>query len=69
MHGGEHMHGGGMHGGGMCDMMGMMMGGMMGDASDPKTRARTMQMRGEIMKAVGEILIKHGQALEAAPAR
>jgi hypothetical protein len=26
-----------------------------------------LQMRGEIMKAVGEILIKHGQALEAAP--
>ena len=65
------MHGGGMGGmmgGGMCGMMGGM-GPMMGASSDPKVQGRMLQMRGEIMKAVGEVLIKHGQALEAAPAR
>ena len=71
MHGGGMMggmHGGGMHAGGMmggmCGMMGAMgMGPMMGGASDPKTLGRMLQMRGEIMKAVGDVLIKHGQAL------
>jgi hypothetical protein len=67
------MHGGGMHGGmmggGMCGMMGGMGGMMMGNPSDPKTLSRMLQMRGEIMKAVGDVLIKHGQALETAPAR
>ena len=59
---------GGMMGGGMCGMMAGM-APMMGPASDPRTQARMLQLRGEIMKAVGEVLIKHGQALEAAPAR
>jgi hypothetical protein len=67
--GGMHPGGmGGMQGGGMCGMMGGM-GPMMGAASDPKALGRMLQLRGEIMKAVGEVLIKHGQALEAAPAR
>jgi uncharacterized membrane protein YedE/YeeE len=67
MHGGMHgmMHEG-MMGGGMCGMMGGM--GMAG-TSDPKTLARMLQLRGEMMKAVGEVLLKHGQALEVAPAR
>ena len=81
MHSGG-MHAGGMHGGmmggGMCGMMGggMMGGGMMGGMgqmmgaqADPKTLGRMLQMRGEVMKAVGDVLIKHGHALEAAPAR
>lgn len=59
-------HGGGcpmMSGGGMMGMMGgsgMMGGGMMGMASD----ARTMQMRGEMMKAMGDIMVKYGKMME-----
>jgi hypothetical protein len=64
------MHGGGMGAmmGGMCGMMGGM-GAMMEASSDPKTWSRTPQLRGEIMKAVGQVLIEHGRALETAPAR
>ena len=65
------MHQGGMMGGGMCGMMGgmgSMMGGM-GGGSDPQTLARTLQLRGEIMKAVGDVLIKHAQTLAATPAK
>ena len=64
------MHQGGMMGGGMCGMMGgmgSMMGGTTGGGSDPQTLARMLQLRGEIMKAVGEVLIKHGQTLAATP--
>lgn len=52
-----------MSGGGMMGMMGgsgMMGGGMMGMASD----ARTMQMRGEMMKAMGDIMVKYGKMME-----
>lgn len=70
------MHGGGMMGGGMmmCPMMGGMMsgmmgGGMMGGQTDPKTMGRMLQMRGEMMKAVADVLIKHGKALESQPAK
>jgi hypothetical protein len=45
------------------------MGPMMGAQSDPQALSRMLQLRGEIMKAVGDVLIKHGQALEAAPTR
>jgi hypothetical protein len=54
---------------GMCPMMGGMMGGgmmgggmmgMMGGQGDP----RAMQMRGEMMKAMGEIMMKYGKAME-----
>ncbi len=71
------MMGGGMMGGRM-PMMGMMGGdmmgeggmmGMMGGQADPKTMGRMLQMRGEIMKAVADVLIKHGRALEAQPAK
>ena len=67
MHGGMHQGGmhGGMHGDGMC---GMMMGlPMMSASTDPRTLGRMMLLRGEMMKAVGEVLIKHGQTLAATP--
>jgi len=52
----------------MCPMMGMgpgMMGGMMG-TSDPKAQARMLKLRGDMMKAMGEVLLKHAQELEQA---
>jgi len=68
-----------MMGGMMCPMMGQammghhpmmgmemgagMMGGMTG-ASDPKTMARMLKLRGDMMKAMGEVMLKHAQALE-----
>ncbi len=64
------MMGGGMMGGMMCPMMGQsmgmgpgMMGGMMG-MSDPKAMARMLKLRGDMMKAMGEVMLKHGQAME-----
>ena len=55
----------------MCPMMGpgmMSMGpGMMGGtmaSSDSKAMARMLKLRGDIMKAVGEVMLKHAQALE-----
>jgi hypothetical protein len=66
------MHGAGMMGGGTCGMMsgmGPMMGGMhmqmMGASADPKTLSRMLRLRGDIMKAVGDVLIKHAQAIES----
>ena len=64
---GPHM-GGGHHEGhmdpGMC-MMGMMgMIGPMGDPKDPKAAGRMLQMRGEMLKAIGDIMTKHGKAME-----
>ena len=50
------MHEGMMEG--MCPMMGMMGGPMDG---------RTMQMRGEMMKAMGDIMMKYGKMMEAQP--
>ena len=60
--------GGGHHEGhmdpGMC-MMGMMgMIGPMGDPKDPKAAGRMLQMRGEMLKAIGDIMTKHGKAME-----
>jgi hypothetical protein len=48
--------------------MAMPMMGLEGLApgGDPKTTAQMLQLRGELMKAVGEVLIKHGKALESA---
>lgn len=57
----------------MCPMMGMMQGGgmegmgMMGgmpNMSDPKAAARMLKLRGDMMKAMGEVMLKHAQALE-----
>jgi hypothetical protein len=41
-----------------------MMGG--GRPMDPKTMAQMMEMRGEMMKAVGDIMLKHAKRLEGA---
>ena len=50
----------------MCPMMGMGMGsGMMG-MSDPKAQARMLKLRGDMMKAMGEVLLKHAQEIEQA---
>ena len=49
-------------------MRGMpMMGGR--NPMDPKMMAEMMEMRGEIMKAIGDIMIKHAQKMQAAPAK
>jgi hypothetical protein len=52
------MMGGGMMGPGM--MGGMMMGG------DPKQQAEMMAMRGEMMKAMGDIMLKYAQRAQSA---
>ena len=59
----------------MCPMMPQMMGaqvdplgmGMMsGDQVDRKMIARMLQLRGDMLKAMGEVLLKHGKAMEEA---
>jgi len=54
------MMGGGMMGGGM---MGMMRDGVMG--GDPKQHAEMMAMRGEMMKAMGDIMLKYAQRAQS----
>ena len=49
--------------GGMMDPGGMGMRGMMGGTHDPKHMALMLQMRGEMLKAMGEILLKYGSAM------
>ena len=49
----------GMMGGGMM-RPGMMMGG------DPKQQAEMMAMRGEMMKAMGDIMLKYAQRAQSA---
>lgn len=44
-------------------MMSMMMGG---GYMDPKSAGRMLQLRGEIMKAIGEVLARHGKAMDEA---
>lgn len=46
----------------MCPMMGQSMMGM----SDPKAQARMLKLRGDMMKAMGEVLLKHAQEIEQA---
>jgi hypothetical protein len=68
------MMGGGMMGM-MCPMMGGMMGGQMdpsgmmgmmsGGQMDPKAMARMLELRGDLLKAMGEVLLKHAKAMEA----
>jgi hypothetical protein len=53
---------GGMMSGGM--MQGGMMPGMMGMMGGGQSDSRTMQMRGEMMKAMGDIMIKYGKRME-----
>ncbi|MGH7307441.1 MAG: hypothetical protein ACREK6_01970 [Candidatus Rokuibacteriota bacterium] len=55
--------------GGMCPMMGGAMGGsgmmpMMGMMGGESESPRMMQMRGEMLKAMGDVLIKYGKAME-----
>jgi hypothetical protein len=55
----------------MCPMMAMMMDptgtGMMGrQPADPKAVGRLLQLRGDMLKAVGEVLLKYGKAMEDA---
>jgi len=59
--------------GGMCPMMGGMMGGggmasgMMGMMGGQAESPRMMQMRGEMLKAMGEIMMKYGKMTEGGP--
>jgi hypothetical protein len=48
----------------MCPMMGMGMGP--GTMSEPKAQARMLKLRGDMMKAMGEVLLKHAQEIEQA---
>ena len=45
-------------------MEGMGMMGGMPNMSDPKAAARMLKLRGEMMKAMGEVMLKHAQAME-----
>lgn len=64
---GDGMKGGGMP---MMDMCRQMMAGgdmpMMhgGPPADPKERAAMLEMRGEMMKAMGEIMMKHARRMD-----
>jgi hypothetical protein len=62
------MHGGGMPMMEMCrQMMGEMSGmPMMGGAAsaDPKERAAMLEMRGEMMKSMGDIMMKHARRMQ-----
>ena len=54
------------------DMMGMPgmpeMPGMGGEGQmDAKTRAHLLQMRGEMLKAMGDVMVKYGQILRETP--
>jgi hypothetical protein len=71
------MHGGMGQGGGMpmamcAEMMGRRSGGGMGDllaipnlSGDPKTAGRMLQMRGEMLRAIADVMTKHGKELAA----
>jgi hypothetical protein len=48
--------------GGPTDPMGMM-GVMSGGQMDPKAMGRMLELRGELLKAAGEVMVKHGQAM------
>jgi hypothetical protein len=56
------------HGPGMAGPRGMGMMGMPapGPTAGPKERGRWMQMRGEMMRAMGDIMLRYGRELEAA---
>jgi hypothetical protein len=57
----------------MCQMMPQMMGiptdpmSLIGaDHMDPKMMAQMLQLRGDMLKAMGEVLLKHAKAMEGA---
>jgi hypothetical protein len=51
----------------MCPMMAMMdpAGMMSGGQMDPKAMARMLEFRGDLLKAMGEVMLKHAKAIEA----
>lgn len=49
----------------MGEMMGMPMMGS-GASMDPKEKADMLQMRGEMMKAMGDIMMKHARRMQGA---
>jgi hypothetical protein len=58
----------------MCPMMGSqmdpsrimsMMSMMGGGEKDPKAMARMLELRGDLLKAMGEVMLKHAKAMEA----
>jgi hypothetical protein len=70
---------GGPHGGGMGGMRGGMMGGIGGEGPmalcptammmahhDAKANARSLRLCGDLLKAMGDVLVKHGAELEKA---
>lgn len=69
---GREMRGQGVTGHGMmgmmCPMMAMMdpAGTAMtgGQQMDPKAVGRLLQLRGDMLKAIGDVLLKHGKAME-----
>ncbi len=67
------MMGRGMKGQGMMGMMCPTMAMMLDPAgtasvgsqpTDPKPSERLLQLRGDMLKAMGEVLLKHGKAME-----
>ncbi len=52
--------------GSQMDPMGMM-AMMSGGQADPKRMGRALELRGELLKAMGEVMIKHGQAMSQEP--
>ena len=56
----------------MCPMMGgpmdpaAMMGMMGSGETDPKAMARILEFRGDLLKAMGEVMLKHAKTMEAA---
>jgi len=73
------MMGGGMMGGGMmgamragpggADPMGLCPTAPMMAHHDATSMARSLKLCGDLLKAMGDVLIKHGQALEAEAAK
>jgi hypothetical protein len=61
----------GMPGGNMpmMDMCRQMMAGMMAAPADPKERAAMLEMHGEMMKAMGDIMMKHGRRMQGLPGK
>jgi hypothetical protein len=61
----------------MCPMMGGMMGGQMdpagmmgmmgGGERDPKAMARMLELRGDLLKAMGEVMLKHAKVMSKEP--
>ena len=45
---------------GMVGMMSMMGGG----ETDPKAMARMLELRGELLRAMGEVMLKHAKAMK-----